>query len=174
MCRFALTLAPGSHVVGFGERFDRVDQAGRRPDAVVFEQYKAQGGRTYLPMPFAIVVPPGVPGDTAGDETGEAGWGFHVRTGARTWYDVGATQPDRLAVEVALDSTAAADLTVAALPAGPPRRAPGVPGRDRRAGRAARLDVPAVDYAATSGTPRRASARRSSAAWMRAFRSVSS
>ncbi|ETK34076.1 glycoside hydrolase family 31 protein [Microbispora sp. ATCC PTA-5024] len=86
--RFALPLAPGEHVVGFGERFDRVDQRGHALDAVVFEQYKDQGatGRTYLPMPFATVV-------------GGDGWGFHVRTSRRTWFDVGATTPDRLVVE---------------------------------------------------------------------------
>ncbi|MFI6813489.1 TIM-barrel domain-containing protein [Nonomuraea sp. NPDC050328] len=79
--RFEIALAPGEHVVGFGERFDHVDQRGRTLDAVVFEQYKAQGehGRTYLPMPFAIVV--------GGPRT----WGFHVATSHRTWYDVGDT-----------------------------------------------------------------------------------
>ncbi|MFD1541409.1 glycoside hydrolase family 31 protein [Nonomuraea guangzhouensis] len=87
--RFELALAEGEHVVGFGERFDAVDQRGRRLDAVVFEQYKAQGahGRTYLPMPFALVV------------GGAASWGFHVETSRRTWYDVGASRPDRLVVE---------------------------------------------------------------------------
>ncbi|MEU4228950.1 TIM-barrel domain-containing protein [Nonomuraea sp. NPDC026600] len=87
--RFELALADGEHVVGFGERFDAVDQRGRRLDAVVFEQYKAQGahGRTYLPMPFALVV------------GGTASWGFHVETSRRTWYDVGASRPDRLVVE---------------------------------------------------------------------------
>jgi len=89
--RFALPLAPDEHVVGFGERYDAVDQRGRRLDAVVFEQYKQQEryGRTYLPMPFAVVV-------------GERGWGFHVRTGRRTWYDVGVSQPDRIVVEAEL------------------------------------------------------------------------
>lgn len=91
--RFALALRPGDHVVGFGERYDRLDQAGHRLDAVVFEQYKSQGthGRTYLPMPFAHVV--GADG---------LSWGFHVRTSRRTWYDVAASTPDRLVVEVDL------------------------------------------------------------------------
>jgi 1,3-alpha-isomaltosidase len=90
--RFALRLAGDEHVVGFGERFDAVDQRGRRLDAVVFEQYKGQGrhGRTYLPMPFAHVVGPAT------------SWGFHVRTSRRTWFDVAASEPDRLTVEVAL------------------------------------------------------------------------
>lgn len=99
--RFTLPLAPGEHVVGFGERYDAVDQRGRRLDAVVFEQYKAQGkhGRTYLPMPFAHVV-------------GGAGWGFHVRTSRRTWYDVGVSTPDRLTVEVALGDKPSVDVAV--------------------------------------------------------------
>ncbi|NTW41417.1 MAG: glycoside hydrolase family 31, partial [Cellulomonadaceae bacterium] len=89
--RFALRLAAAEHVVGFGERFDAVDQRGRRLDAVVFEQYKSQGrhGRTYLPMPFAHVI-------------GGTGWGFHVRTTRRTWFDVGASEPDQLVVEALL------------------------------------------------------------------------
>lgn len=89
--RFALALAPGDHVVGFGERFDHLDQQGRRLDAVVFEQYKSQGahGRTYLPMPFAHVV-----------GTDGGGWGFHLRTTRRSWYDVGASAQDELRVEV--------------------------------------------------------------------------
>jgi len=94
--RFALRLRDGDHIVGLGERYDHLDQRGRRLDAVVFEQYKSQGahGRTYLPMPFAHVV-----------HADGAGWGFHVRTSRRTWYDVGATTGDRLVIEVALGGT---------------------------------------------------------------------
>jgi 1,3-alpha-isomaltosidase len=87
--RFALGLERDEHVCGFGERFDHVDQRGRTLDTVVFEQYKQQGSRTYLPSPFAIVA-------------GGDGWGFHVRTSRRCWFDVGAETPDRLVVEVAL------------------------------------------------------------------------
>jgi alpha-glucosidase (family GH31 glycosyl hydrolase) len=96
--RFALRLGTDDHVVGFGERFDAVDQRGRRPDSVVFEQYKSQGeaGRTYLPMPFAHVI--------AADGTG---WGFHVRTARRVWFDVGASDPGRLGIEVDLGFGAA-------------------------------------------------------------------
>lgn len=100
--RFALRLAPDERVVGFGERYDAVDQRGRTLDAVVFEQYKAQGahGRTYLPMPYALVVGT------------SASWGFHVRTAQRTWYDVGATTPDRLVVEADLDGSDALSVGV--------------------------------------------------------------
>jgi len=93
--RFALRLEPGEHVVGFGERFDAVDQRGRSLDAVVFEQYKSQGehGRTYLPMPFAHVL-------------GGRGWGFHVRTSTRTWFDVGQRDPGLTLVEALVCSLA--------------------------------------------------------------------
>lgn len=101
--RFALRLGDGDHVVGFGERFDRVDQRGHRLDAVVFEQYKSQGahGRTYLPMPFAHVISP----------TGNS-WGFHVRTSRRTWFDIGATDPTQLVIEADLGGAAAESLGV--------------------------------------------------------------
>ncbi|MFC7595941.1 TIM-barrel domain-containing protein [Terrabacter sp. GCM10028922] len=101
--RFALSLGEGDHVVGFGERFDHLDQAGRRLDAVVFEQYKSQGahGRTYLPMPFAHVI--------GGDGSG---WGFHVRTSRRTWFDCGVADPGRLVVEVALGGSASESVEV--------------------------------------------------------------
>lgn len=97
--RFALRLEDDEHVVGFGERYDQLDQRGHRLDAVVFEQYKGQGKhhRTYLPMPFAQIV----------DESGRA-WGFHIATTRRTWYDVADTTPDRIMVDVDLGIEAGA------------------------------------------------------------------
>lgn len=90
--RFALHLDDAEHIIGFGERFDHLDQRGHILDTMVFEQYQQQGARTYLPSPFAIVA-------------GGAGWGFHVRTSRRVWFDVAATEPGRLIVEVAIDPT---------------------------------------------------------------------
>ena len=86
--RFALPLAPGERVAGFGERFDALDHRGTHLDSVVFEQYKNQGAerKTYLPMPFAHVV-------------GGTGWGFHIRTSRRVWFDIGQTEADRLWIE---------------------------------------------------------------------------
>lgn len=96
--RFDLPLAAGEHVTGFGERYDALDHRGTTLDAVVFEQYKSQGAerKTYLPMPFAHVV-------------GGDGWGFHVRTSRRTWFDIGATRDDRLTIEAAVDAQDADD-----------------------------------------------------------------
>ncbi|MHB8890437.1 MAG: glycoside hydrolase family 31 protein [Candidatus Limnocylindrales bacterium] len=109
--RLALRLEDGAHVVGFGERFDALDQRGRRLDATVFEQYKDQGNRTYLPVPFAIVVP----ADAATN-----GWGFHVRSTGRTWYDVGATDSDRIWIEIELDPSEAAPRIEVAIYEGAP------------------------------------------------------
>ena len=103
--RFALRLEPGERVVGFGERFDYLDQRGHALDAVVFEQYKSQAAfhRTYLPMPFAHVISAG-PGE---------GWGFHVRSSRRSYYDVAASTTDRLVVEVELGGAEVEALDVA-------------------------------------------------------------
>jgi alpha-glucosidase (family GH31 glycosyl hydrolase) len=98
--RFALRLEPSEHLVGFGERFDALDQRGRKLDATVFEQYKGQAaaGRTYLPMPFAHVL-------------GGAGWAFHVETARRTWYD--STSGDGLLwVEAELDEAPEGSLDI--------------------------------------------------------------
>lgn len=91
-CRFGLPLDSNEHVVGFGERFHALDQRGDTLDARVFEQYKQQGKRTYLPSPFAVVA-------------GGRGWGFHVNTTRATMFDVGRTRANRLAVEVEIDPT---------------------------------------------------------------------
>lgn len=108
--RFALPLAPGEHLAGFGERYDALDHRGSTLDSVVFEQYKSQGAhrRTYLPMPFAHVV-------------GGSGWGFHVRTSRRVWFDLGAGDPTRLVVEAEVDApTGSAGVLGVALYSGDP------------------------------------------------------
>jgi alpha-glucosidase (family GH31 glycosyl hydrolase) len=90
--RFSLRLEPGERVIGFGERFDGLDQRGRLVDVAVFDQYKGQGARTYMPMPFAIVI-----GNRGGN------FGFHVVTGRRVRFDVGATDSGLLTAEVELE-----------------------------------------------------------------------
>jgi alpha-glucosidase (family GH31 glycosyl hydrolase) len=92
--RFGIVVGATAHVVGFGERFNALDQRGRVIDSAVFEQYKQQGERTYLPMPYAIVADAG------------AFFGFHVQTSRRVWFDVGASQPDRIGVETSVDQAA--------------------------------------------------------------------
>lgn len=67
-------------LVGFGERFDALDQRGRAPDVVVYEQYKNQGNRTYLPVPFFI---------------SSAGYGCLIEGTCAVTYDLGRTAHDR-------------------------------------------------------------------------------
>lgn len=88
--RLALELAHGERLIGFGERYDRLDQRGNRLDVRVYEPYKRQwaGTRTYLPMPFFI---------------SSGGWGAWVATSRRVWFDLGATDPHRLWIEADLD-----------------------------------------------------------------------
>ena len=86
--RFTLPLTRAEHVVGLGERYDSLDQKGLAPDSIVFEQYKDQGAmhRTYFPMPFAHV-------------TGGIGWGFHLHTSRRVWFDIAKTNSTQFIVE---------------------------------------------------------------------------
>lgn len=81
-----LPLAPHDRVVGFGERFHSIDQRGEYVDAVVYEEYKGQGHRTYLPAPFAMVI--------------GSNYGFYVKTSTSSRYDVGASNPDFLQIEI--------------------------------------------------------------------------
>jgi alpha-glucosidase (family GH31 glycosyl hydrolase) len=88
--RFALRLQPDERLIGFGERYDDLDQRGNKLDVRVYEQYKRQweSSRTYLPLPFFI---------------SSGGWGAWVATSRRTWFDVGDTEPNRLWIEADLD-----------------------------------------------------------------------
>ena len=42
------------HFYGFGERYNQIDQRGNKVDVYVYNQYKNQGIRTYLPMPYFL------------------------------------------------------------------------------------------------------------------------
>lgn len=88
--RFKLRLDPGQHISGLGERYGSIDHRGEQLDCVVFEQYKHQGSRTYLPVPMAVLV--------GGDH-----WGFHVDTTRRIWFDLGVTDPDAIIIEAETD-----------------------------------------------------------------------
>lgn len=82
----SLPLAPDDHVVGFGERFHSIDQRGEFVDALVYEEYKGQGHRTYLPSPFGMVL--------------GSGFGFYVNSSTPSRYDVGSTNADKLVIEI--------------------------------------------------------------------------
>ena len=69
-------LADDEVLVGFGERFDALDQRGRAPGMAVYEQYKNQGNRTYFPVPFFL---------------SSAGYGLLIEGTAPTAFDLGRT-----------------------------------------------------------------------------------
>ena len=86
--RFNLPLSENHHVVGLGERFHSVDQVGELVDAVVYEEYKGQGHRTYLPTPFLNIV--------------GAGIGFHLNTSNPSRFSIGSRNQSKIEVEVDL------------------------------------------------------------------------
>jgi alpha-glucosidase (family GH31 glycosyl hydrolase) len=84
--KFGIPVKSTDHVVGFGERFHAVEQNGELIDAIVYEEYKGQGHRTYLPTPFALVI---------GSE-----FGFHLQTSKNTRFDLSKTSDGIIKVEV--------------------------------------------------------------------------
>jgi len=45
---------PGEAFFGFGERFNAMDQRGNKLDMRVYEQWRSQGVKTYIPIPFFL------------------------------------------------------------------------------------------------------------------------
>jgi alpha-glucosidase (family GH31 glycosyl hydrolase) len=52
--RLAFEAAPDEAFYGLGERFNALNQRGNTLDIRVFEEYKNQGKRTYMPIPFLV------------------------------------------------------------------------------------------------------------------------
>ena len=52
--RLTFTSPPDERFFGLGERFNALDQRGNVLDVRVYEQYKNQGKRTYMPVPFLL------------------------------------------------------------------------------------------------------------------------
>ncbi len=65
---------------GFGERFNALDQRGTRLDSRVFDQYKDQGLRTYIPIPFFF---------------SSSGYGIFFDTNRNLEYDLAASDPEQ-------------------------------------------------------------------------------
>jgi alpha-glucosidase (family GH31 glycosyl hydrolase) len=69
---------------GFGERYNALNQSGNRVDQFVYNQYKEQGLRTYMPMPVGYT---------------DAGFGLHLATDSYSWFDLAAPEETRFGVE---------------------------------------------------------------------------
>jgi alpha-glucosidase (family GH31 glycosyl hydrolase) len=69
---------------GTGERFNALNQRGEVLDVRVYEQYKTQGTRTYMPIPFLL---------------SSAGYGIWVESTRWMQFDLCATAPDTWTLE---------------------------------------------------------------------------
>jgi alpha-glucosidase (family GH31 glycosyl hydrolase) len=66
--------------IGFGERFNALNQRGHVLDVLVYEQYKGQAERTYMPVPFFI---------------SSEGYGLYLDTSGYVTYDLAASAQDK-------------------------------------------------------------------------------
>lgn len=82
---------PGEAFYGFGERFNALDQRGEAIDSIVYEEYKNQGKRTYFPVPFFV---------------SSRGYGIHLETSRRAYFDLGAESDERATLAVDGDGLA--------------------------------------------------------------------
>ena len=73
-------------IFGLGERYNALNQAGNRVDQFVYNQYKNQGLRTYIPMPVFYT---------------DQGFGLHVATDSYSWFDFREPGVTLLGVEAA-------------------------------------------------------------------------
>jgi len=77
---------------GFGERYNALNQRGNTLDIRVFDQYKGQGKRTYLPVPFFL---------------SSRGYGLYLATNRHVSYDLAASHSDSWSFDAELGSDAA-------------------------------------------------------------------
>ncbi|MBP3040310.1 glycoside hydrolase family 31 protein [Bacillaceae bacterium Marseille-Q3522] len=70
---------------GFGERYHAVEQRGRVIDCFVYNQYRDQGTKTYMPIPFYLT---------------NRGYGCHVATNTYTKFDLGKELKDKCTVTI--------------------------------------------------------------------------
>ncbi|MBL8162237.1 MAG: glycoside hydrolase family 31 [Anaerolineae bacterium] len=85
--RLTFPAQPGERFYGLGERFNALDQRGNVLDVRVYEQYKNQGKRTYLPIPFLL---------------SSAGYGIYVESSRWMQFDLAASVPDCWTLEAEL------------------------------------------------------------------------
>lgn len=78
---------------GLGERFNALNQRGNVLDVRCYEQYKNQGKRTYMPVPFLLVW----------SAAAGRGYGLHVNSTRWMQFDLAAARPDCWTLEADLD-----------------------------------------------------------------------
>ncbi|MDX1993598.1 MAG: glycoside hydrolase family 31 protein [bacterium] len=90
--RLSVKCSPEDGFYGLGERFNALNQRGEIMDVRCYEQYKNQGKRTYMPIPFLLVW-------SAADARG---YGLHVESARWMQFDLAAAQPDCWTLEADL------------------------------------------------------------------------
>lgn len=85
--RLTFRSSPEEAFFGLGERFNALDQRGNVLDIRCYEQYKSQGTRTYMPVPFLL---------------SSAGYGLWVASSRWMQFDLAASAPDRWTLEADL------------------------------------------------------------------------
>ncbi|HEU5055793.1 MAG TPA: TIM-barrel domain-containing protein, partial [Kofleriaceae bacterium] len=81
-----LAAAPGEHFYGLGEKFDRLDQAGKVARILAVDAPGAKGDRSYKVAPWFV---------------SSRGYGFRFDSPAESEFDLAAGHPDRVSVRVA-------------------------------------------------------------------------
>lgn len=98
--RQTFSSADGEAFYGFGERFNALDQRGQYLDVRVYEQYRDQGARTYIPVPFFV---------------SSRGYGLYLDTSRRVAYDL-AQDGEQWSFSAEVDDDGALTYTVIARP----------------------------------------------------------
>ncbi len=75
---------PGESFYGMGERFSTMEYRGRRLENYVYNQYRDQGMKTYMPCPFYI---------------SSAGYGLYLDSSAYSEFDFCSADPDVISIE---------------------------------------------------------------------------
>lgn len=78
----------GEKFYGFGERYNALNQSGHTPDSFVYNQYKEQGLRTYIPMPYFV---------------SDHGYGMLLDTTAYSSFDMAEKHSASYSIEVESD-----------------------------------------------------------------------
>ncbi len=94
--RLSFAVAPDEGFYGLGERFNALNQRGEVLDVRCYEQYKSQGKRTYMPVPFLL---------------SSARYGVYVQSSRWMQFDLAASAPDRWMLEADLGADERLDLT---------------------------------------------------------------
>ncbi|MFC4557295.1 TIM-barrel domain-containing protein [Virgibacillus kekensis] len=68
---------------GFGERYNSIEQRGEVIDCYVYNQYRDQGTRTYIPIPFYMT---------------NSGYGCHINTAMYTRFDLASELKDKCTI----------------------------------------------------------------------------